>query len=68
MSIETKPKTKFCWHCGRQLRGNFFREYQNPDDSHTYTVHAQCYEQLTTGCPPVRSEDELEDDYTKDDL
>lgn len=40
-----KPKTKFCWHCAKQLRANFFREYK-AEDGNIYIVHAACKEIL----------------------
>jgi hypothetical protein len=43
--MEKKPRVRFCWHCGRQLRANFYREYK-AKDGHTYIVHAECREIL----------------------
>lgn len=50
-TVKEQPKYKFCWHCGRKLRANFYREYQN-EDGHTYIVHKECKEFLETGFPP----------------
>ena len=44
--VTDKPKYRFCWHCGRQLRGNFFATYNNAEDGHEYIVHRDCKEIL----------------------
>lgn len=36
-----KPRVRFCWECGRKLRGSSFR-YLDPGDGIERVVHVQC--------------------------
>ena len=40
----TKPRVRFCWDCGRQLRGNHHIEKEV--DGHLRILHKACYENL----------------------
>lgn len=43
-----KPKVKFCWECGRKLRGNHFkREYH---DFACRTMHKSCEHKEDYSC------------------
>lgn len=42
--MSDKPRTRFCWHCAKQLQGNHFREYES--ENGTVIVHAQCLREL----------------------
>lgn len=37
-----KPKVRFCWYCGRQLRGNHYAERKMPFTGQTLIMHKQC--------------------------
>lgn len=39
---EMKPRVRFCWYCGRQLRGNHFVEVER--DGHMRILHKTCAE------------------------
>lgn len=45
MTTIEKPKYRFCWHCGKQLRANFYQEFTD-EHGYTYIVHRQCKEVL----------------------
>lgn len=40
----TKPRVRFCWDCGRQLRGNHHIEVEV--DGHLRILHKDCYAKL----------------------
>ena len=40
----TKPRVRFCWECGRQLRGNHHVEVEV--DGHNRILHKYCYQKL----------------------
>ena len=39
--VDTKPRVKFCWYCGRQLWGNHHVEAEI--DGHMRIAHQQCH-------------------------
>lgn len=43
-----KPRVRFCWECGRKLRGNHHKELFI--DGHWRTLHKQCAKEYK-GCP-----------------
>ena len=40
-STDSKPKTRFCWLCSRQLHGRQHSEIDGPD-GHKHAVHKSC--------------------------
>lgn len=45
--MSVKPRTRFCWHCSKQFRGNHFTEYET--ENGTVFVHKECLEILSGG-------------------
>jgi hypothetical protein len=48
-----RPKTRFCWECSRQLRGNAHAVVVG-DDGHAHAVHVECEREIIEreGPPP----------------
>lgn len=53
---QPKPRTSFCWHCARRLRGNHFVEYQSENGA--VVVHKDCKRILEGGFNHVRCVDD----------
>lgn len=57
----TKPRTRFCWHCARQLQGNHFAEHET--ENGTVTVHKACKIELEGGFNPALAVDDAGYDF-----
>ena len=42
MKDKKKPRTRFCWECGKQLYGNHHEEVKLPNDDLYVIMHKQC--------------------------
>lgn len=42
-----KPRVRFCWECGRKLRGNHFAEQMV--DGHLRILHKDCWRMIKNG-------------------
>lgn len=48
-----KPRVRFCWECGRKLRGNYFVEVKF--EGHNRIMHKQCWKWLQWGIRDAES-------------
>lgn len=55
---QSKPRTRFCWHCCRKLQGNHYAEYES--ENGTVIVHKACKKELETGHRVVKSVDDAD--------